>query len=94
MEEADTDELFANTMHPYAQALLSAVPSPKPRGRKERVILEGALPSPINPPSGCVFHTRCPYAEEACTLRRPQMQEVSPGHRIACLRYETAAAAD
>lgn len=88
MEEAKTEDLFADTRHPYARALLSAVPNPKPHGRKERMMLEGDLPSPINPPSGCVFHTRCPYAAEACSLKKPQLQEVSPGHRVACLRFE------
>lgn len=93
MEEADTEELFANAMHPYAQALLSAVPNPEPHGRKKRMMLEGDLPSPMNPPAGCVFHTRCPYAEEMCSLKKPQMQEVSPGHRVACLRCEAAVTA-
>lgn len=88
MEEAQTEELFSNTLHPYAQALLSAVPNPDPHVKKERVMLKGELPSPMNPPSGCVFHTRCPYATEECSLRVPAMQEAAPGHRVACLRYE------
>lgn len=91
MEEADTEELFHNTLHPYAQALLSSVPNPDPHIKKERIVLKGELPSPINPPSGCVFHTRCPYATEACTIRTPVMHTVKPGHRVACLRYEKTA---
>lgn len=88
MEEAETEELFANPLHPYAQALLSAVPNPDPHVKKERVVLQGDLPSPMNPPVGCVFHTRCPYATEKCSLKVPSMHEVSPGHRVACLKYE------
>ncbi len=88
MEEAETEELFAHPMHPYAQALLSAVPNPDPHVKKERVVLQGDLPSPMNPPMGCVFHTRCPYATEKCSLKVPTMHEVSPGHRVACLKYE------
>lgn len=88
MEEAETEELFANPLHPYAQALLSAVPNPDPHVKKVRVVLQGDLPSPMNPPVGCVFHTRCPYATEKCSLKVPSMHEVSPGHRVACLKYE------
>ena len=88
MEEAETEELFANPLHPYAQALLSAVPNPDPHVKKEIVVLQGDLPSPMNPPVGCVFHTRCPYATEKCSLKVPSMHEVSPGHRVACLKYE------
>lgn len=91
MEEADTEELFHNTLHPYAQALLSSVPNPDPHIKKERIVLKGELPSPINPPSGCVFHTRCPYATEECTIKTPVMRTVKPGHRVACLRYEKPA---
>lgn len=86
MEEAETEELFLNTLHPYAKALLSAVPNPDPHGKRERISLKGELPSPLNPPSGCVFHTRCPYAVEGCSLRKPELKEVKPGHRVACLR--------
>lgn len=93
MEEAETEELFANTLHPYAKALLSAVPNPDPHVKRERIALSGELPSPMNPPSGCVFHTRCPYATEACSLRTPQMVEAEPGHFVACLQYEKGGAA-
>ncbi len=88
VEEAETEELFQNTRHPYAKVLLSAVPNPDPKVKKERISLEGDLPSPMNPPSGCVFHTRCPYATEACSLVIPSLKEVAPGHKVACLLYE------
>lgn len=88
VEEADTDELFENTLHPYTQALLSAVPDTNPHVKKERIILDGDLPSPLNPPSGCVFHTRCPRACEACSQKVPALKEIKPGHKVACLLYE------
>lgn len=88
VEEADTDELFENTLHPYTQALLSAVPDTNPHVKKERIILDGDLPSPLNPPSGCVFHTRCPRACEACSQKVPELKEIKPGHKVACLLYE------
>ena len=84
VEEADTAELFANPLHPYTQVLLSAVPSPDPHVKKQRTVLEGDLPSPIDPPEGCVFHTRCPKAKDCCRQTAPEMRELSPGHRIAC----------
>ncbi len=88
VEEADTDELFANTKHPYSQALLSAVPVTNPHLKKDRIILNGDLPSPINPPSGCVFRTRCPKACEKCSQTKPKLKEISQGHKVACLLYE------
>ncbi|MDY3919478.1 MAG: dipeptide ABC transporter ATP-binding protein [Candidatus Limivivens sp.] len=88
VEEAETDELFAHTLHPYTQALLSAVPDTNPHVKKERIILEGDLPSPMNPPSGCVFHTRCPKACAECAKKVPVLQEIRPGHKVACLLYE------
>ena len=88
VEEAETDELFANTLHPYTQALLSAVPDTNPHVKKDRIILDGDLPSPMNPPSGCVFHTRCPKACEECSKKVPTMKEIRPGHQVACLLYE------
>jgi peptide/nickel transport system ATP-binding protein/oligopeptide transport system ATP-binding protein len=87
IEEADTDDLFAMPLHPYTQVLLSAVPRANPHTKKERIVLEGDLPSPINPPPGCVFHTRCPYAMEMCKSDRPVMQERMSGHRVACHLY-------
>ena len=88
MEEAETNELFSNPLHPYTQALLSAVPHANPHISKERIQLKGELPSPIDPPSGCVFHTRCPYATELCSRKVSKMQEITPRHRAACLLHE------
>lgn len=88
VEEASTDELFANTLHPYTQALLSAVPDTNPHVKKERVLLKGDLPSPINPPSGCVFRTRCPKATKDCEKCVPKLREMGNGHKVACLLYE------
>ncbi len=84
VEEASTDELFDHPAHPYTQVLLSAVPTPDPRTRRERIILEGDLPSPLDPPSGCPFHTRCPRATERCAAECPAARELSPGHTAAC----------
>ena len=84
VEEAETDELFAHPAHPYTQVLLSAVPSPNPHVKKNRIVLEGDLPSPLNPPPGCVFHTRCPLATEECKTVCPAMTEITPGHSAAC----------
>ena len=84
MEIAENQELFENPLHPYTQALLSAVPVPDPEVKKERIILKGDIPSPINPPSGCVFHTRCPVAMPICKEVKPELREIKPGHFIAC----------
>jgi len=84
VEEAVTDELFNNPKHPYTQVLLSAVPSPNPHIKKKRIVLEGDLPSPLNPPPGCVFHSRCPVALDVCKKVIPEMQTVEPNHRVAC----------
>jgi oligopeptide/dipeptide ABC transporter ATP-binding protein len=84
VELAEKRALFANPQHPYTEALLSAVPVPDPRAKPKRVILQGDVPSPINPPSGCHFHTRCPYAEARCRTETPAMREVAPGHLAAC----------
>ena len=86
VELADCDELFDNALHPYTRALLDAVPVPDPTveaGRKFRPV-KGEVPSPINPPPGCVFHPRCPMAVESCSRVRPQLREVRPGHWVAC----------
>ena len=86
MEIAPAKELYANPVHPYTEALLSAVPIPDPTVKRERVILQGDIPSPINPPSGCVFRTRCPLAIDECAKVVPPLEEVSPGHFKACIR--------
>ena len=86
MEIAPSKELYANPVHPYTESLLSAVPIPDPTVKRERVILQGDIPSPINPPSGCVFRTRCPIAIEECAKVEPPLEEVSPGHFKACIR--------
>jgi oligopeptide/dipeptide ABC transporter ATP-binding protein len=84
VELTDKRTLFRDPQHPYTEALLSAVPVPDPRAKKKRIILPGDVPSPITPPPGCRFHTRCPYAEERCRREEPAMKEVRPGHLVAC----------
>ena len=86
MEIAPSKELYSNPVHPYTEALLSAVPIPDPTVKRERVLLQGDIPSPINPPSGCVFRTRCPIAIEDCKHVEPPLEEISPGHFKACIR--------
>ncbi len=83
-ELASSDDLFENPLHPYTKALLSAVPIPNPRARRERIILQGDLPSPANPPSGCVFHTRCPLVQDVCKEKIPEWREAKPNHYMAC----------
>ena len=85
VELADRRTLFTSPQHPYTQALLSAVPIPNPRLRRgQRLLLKGDVPSPINPPSGCRFHTRCPFAEDRCRVEEPKLRELSPGQLAAC----------
>ena len=88
MEIAPASDIIRAPRHPYTQALLSAVPEPDPDSRRHRIVLQGDLPSPMAPPSGCVFRTRCPYAIAACAQTVPDLGEVSPGHRSACIRTD------
>ncbi len=84
VEEAETDELFTHPLHPYTRVLLSAVPTPDPRTHRERIVLEGELPSPLSPPPGCPFHTRCPHCTEQCRTIFPEMKKAADGHLVAC----------
>ncbi|MEK4347039.1 ABC transporter ATP-binding protein [Paenibacillus sp. FSL P4-0184] len=88
VETADKDTLYDRPMHPYTQALLSSVPVPDPTLKKERIILKGDLPSPVDPPSGCRFHTRCPSCMEICKQHVPIFREVEPGHEVACHLFD------
>ncbi|AIQ59449.1 ABC transporter ATP-binding protein [Paenibacillus borealis] len=84
VETASRDELFLHPLHPYTKALLSAVPVPIPRLKRERIVLKGDIPSPANPPSGCKFHTRCPFAVEVCKSEIPLFRDAGAGHFVAC----------
>jgi oligopeptide/dipeptide ABC transporter ATP-binding protein len=86
VELTSREELFRNPLHPYTQALMSAIPIPDPRVKRERIILKGDVPSPLRPPSGCRFHPRCPVAMAHCSVEEPKFKEVSPGHSVACWR--------
>ena len=84
VELTSRDELYENPLHPYTQALMSAIPIPKPNLHRERIILKGEVPSPLDPPSGCRFHPRCPVALEKCSLEEPKFDEYTDDHRVAC----------
>ena len=86
VETAATKDLFTKSVHPYTHALLSAIPIPELKGRRQRIILVGDVPSPINPPDGCRFHTRCPFAIDRCLKEEPLLESVRPGHQAACHR--------
>jgi peptide/nickel transport system ATP-binding protein len=84
VELATTEELYRRPMHPYTEALMSAVPNPDPTQRSHRIVLRGEIPDPANPPSGCYFHPRCPYAQDRCRTDAPALREVAPGRFAAC----------
>jgi len=84
VETADKHTLFTNPQHPYTEALLAAVPVPNPKVKRVKRLLQGDVPSPVNPPPGCTFHTRCPYAEARCRAEVPPLIEIAPGHSVSC----------
>lgn len=88
VELGGSESLYDKPLHPYTQALLSAVPVPDPNFEREQVIITGDIPSPSNPPSGCTFHTRCPFKMDVCTQVVPKFQEIEPGHSVACHLYD------
>ena len=89
VEIADKKTIYAKPLHPYTHALLAAIPKPDPSLRTKRVMLQGDVPSPFNPPSGCRFHTRCLHAQPRCSAEEPKLREAAPGHRVACHFFET-----
>jgi oligopeptide/dipeptide ABC transporter ATP-binding protein len=85
VELTDRAELFQDARHPYTKALMSAIPIPDPKIKRTRIVLKGDVPSPLNPPSGCRFHTRCPIAQlDICATKDPEFREMKPGHWAAC----------
>ncbi len=88
VEYGTTDDIFDNPLHPYTEALFSAIPMPDPTARMNRIVLEGSIPSPANPPSGCKFHTRCAKCMECCKTEVPEQKEIEPGHYVVCHLYD------
>lgn len=87
VELAPTKTLFAKPLHPYTQALMSAVPVPNPALKKQRIVLSGDVPNPETPPSGCAFHPRCPHATDRCRTEEPVLRELESGHQVSCHLY-------
>ncbi|PKG22216.1 ABC transporter ATP-binding protein [Niallia nealsonii] len=92
VEQGNTDDIFSNPLHPYTQSLLSAVPTLNPKQKKEKIIIKGELPSPLNPPSGCVFHTRCPYAMDICKQKKPSDIKINAFQSVKCHLYKNETA--
>ena len=88
MEEAEINDLFENPLHPYTKALFSAIPIPDPTVKRERIVLQGSIPSPANPPSGCKFHTRCSRCMECCKTEEPKAKDMGNGHVVKCHLYD------
>ena len=88
VEYGETEDIFRNPLHPYTKALFSAIPVPDPKAKKERIVLEGSIPSPANPPQGCKFHTRCAHCMERCKHEVPAQREIEPGHYVVCHLYD------
>jgi oligopeptide/dipeptide ABC transporter ATP-binding protein len=90
VELAPADEIYARPLHPYTQALLAAIPIPDPESPQRQIKrLGGDVPTPLNPPSGCRFHTRCPYVMDRCKVEEPKFAEITPGHWVACFLHES-----
>ena len=88
VEYGATEDIFTHPLHPYTEALFSAIPIPDPNARMKRIVLEGSIPSPANPPAGCKFHTRCERCMEKCKTTAPEWKEMEPGHFCACHLYD------
>jgi peptide/nickel transport system ATP-binding protein len=93
VEYGDTEDIFRNPLHPYTKALFSAIPIPDPNYKMKRIVLEGSIPSPANPPAGCKFHTRCAQCMEICKTQVPEQKEIEPGHFVVCHLYDDVKAA-
>lgn len=88
VEYGSTEDIFRHPLHPYTEALFSAIPTPDPKAKMNRIVLEGSIPSPANPPAGCKFHTRCAHCMERCKVEEPVQREVEPGHFVVCHLYD------